>query len=50
VMLTIGDKEVENHTVAVRTLDGQVKFGVKTDELLEKIKHNIKEKELKFVL
>ncbi len=48
LMLTIGDKEVNNNTVAVRTLDGQVKFGVKADILLKKIKDNIEKRELKF--
>lgn len=48
IMLTVGEKEVESGTVALRTLDGQVKFGVSAEELLEKISKNIKEKELKF--
>ncbi len=49
LMLTIGEKEIDNDSVAVRTLDGQVKFGIKSGELLEKIKENIMKKELKFV-
>jgi threonyl-tRNA synthetase len=48
LMLTIGEKEVANDTVAVRTLDGQVKFGVKTSELIEKVRENIAKRELKF--
>jgi threonyl-tRNA synthetase len=48
IMLTIGEKEVENDTVALRTLDGVVKFGVKSEALLENLKKNIKERELKF--
>lgn len=40
-ILTIGDKEIENNTLAVRTRSGDVKFGVKLDdfmkELIEKI-------------
>jgi threonyl-tRNA synthetase len=50
IMLTVGEKEVKNNTVALRTLDGQVKFGVKPDLLLKKIKDNIEDKELKFSL
>jgi threonyl-tRNA synthetase len=50
LMLTIGEKEVANDTVAVRTLDGQVKFGVKTHDLIEKVKENIEKRELKFAV
>ena len=46
LMLTIGDKEIENGTVAVRTLDGKVKFGVKKEEMLAKILELIKNKSL----
>ena len=42
------EKEVKNKTVALRTLDGQVKFGVKPDVLLGRILENINNKELKF--
>ena len=48
IMLTIGDKEIENNTVALRTLDGQVKFGVKVEKLIKKLRENIDDKELKF--
>ncbi|MBT3463686.1 threonine--tRNA ligase [archaeon] len=48
IMLTVGEKEVQNNSVALRTLDGDVKFGVNPDELLEKLKENIKERELNF--
>jgi len=44
LMLTIGDKEVENLTLSIRTLDGKVKFGVKKDEFLDNIVSNIKTK------
>lgn len=37
LMLTVGDKEMEAGTVAVRTLDGKVKFGVKVEDLRDKI-------------
>ncbi len=46
LMITIGDKEIENGTLAVRTLDGKVKFGVKTDEFISKIIEQIKNKSL----
>jgi threonyl-tRNA synthetase len=45
LMLTIGDKEAENNTLAIRTLDGDVKFGVSVDDFIKKIKENIKKKE-----
>ncbi|MFH2020134.1 MAG: threonine--tRNA ligase [archaeon] len=50
LMITIGEKEAENNTLAIRTLDGQVKFAVKTDEFIKKVKENIKRRELKFVV
>jgi threonyl-tRNA synthetase len=46
LMLTVGDKEIENGTVAVRTLDGQVKFGVKKEEIAQKIITLIQKKSL----
>ncbi|MEM3373629.1 MAG: threonine--tRNA ligase [Candidatus Woesearchaeota archaeon] len=48
IILTVGEKEVENKTVALRTLDGQVRFDMNPDKLLEKLIENIKERELKF--
>ena len=36
-MLTVGDKEEENTTVAVRTLDGKVKFGVPVATLVAEL-------------
>jgi threonyl-tRNA synthetase len=50
LMLTVGKKEIENNTVAVRTLDGQVKFGVKAEDLIMKLKKNIENRDLKFVV
>ena len=46
LMLTIGDKEIENNTVAVRTLDGKVKFGVKKEDFLSKVKNLIDKKSI----
>ena len=43
IMITIGDKELENKSLAIRTSDGKIEFGVKLDNfvnnLLEKIKN-----------
>ncbi|MFA5797374.1 MAG: threonine--tRNA ligase [Candidatus Woesearchaeota archaeon] len=46
LMITIGDKEIDNHTLAVRTLDGNVKFGVKKEDFLITILELIKSKAL----
>ncbi len=48
IMLTIGEKEQKNNTVALRTLDGQVKFGVKPGELLKSMKKAIEERDMEF--
>jgi len=40
--VTIGDKESDNKTLAVRNLDGNVKFGVKVDDFLKDISDKIK--------
>ena len=50
LILTVGEKEETNNTVAVRTLDGDVRFGMKIDEFLEKTLKNIKEKKIKIEL
>ncbi len=47
LILTVGEKEEKNGTVAVRTLDNEVRFGVKVDEFLDKILKNVKEKKVK---
>ncbi|MGM5484576.1 MAG: threonine--tRNA ligase [Nanobdellota archaeon] len=47
LMLTLGDKEKENGTVSVRTLDGHVKFGLDKDEFLKKVSENINGKKEK---
>lgn len=36
VILTIGEKEVENDTVSIRTLDGTVIHDVKSDDFINK--------------
>jgi threonyl-tRNA synthetase len=43
-MITIGNKEEENKTLAVRTRDGKVKFGVKLDDFIKQILDEIKNK------
>jgi len=48
LMITIGDKEIENHTLAVRTLDGKVKFGVVKEAFIQKIVDLVKNKSLTF--
>ena len=49
IVLNIGEKEVNAKTVAVRTnKDGKVRFGVKVDDLISKIKSNIHKKEIEF--
>jgi threonyl-tRNA synthetase len=48
LIVTIGDKEVANKTLAVRTLDGKVLFGVKPEKLVEEVKKNIIERAIKF--
>lgn len=46
LIITIGEKEEESKSLAVRTLDGNVKFGVKLDEFLKKVLDNIEKKEI----
>lgn len=48
IILTLGEKELEKKTIALRTLEGKVKFDLSPDKLLEKLKVNIKERELNF--
>ena len=47
LILTVGEKEEKNKTVAVRTLDNRVYFDFKVDDLLEKALKNIEEKKVK---
>lgn len=47
LIITIGDKEVEKKTLAIRTLDNKVKFGVKVEEFISKIVDCIKNRETK---
>lgn len=45
ITITIGNKEQEKKTLALRTLDGKVKFGVKIKDFIEQIQKQIKNKE-----
>jgi len=46
IMITIGEKEAENKTLAIRTLDNKVKFGVDADEFIKKTKETIEKRSL----
>ncbi len=48
LMIIVGDKEVENKTLAVRSLDGKQKFGISINEFMSKVKTIIKEKSMEF--
>ncbi|MBI3033293.1 threonine--tRNA ligase [Candidatus Woesearchaeota archaeon] len=50
LIITIGEKEKEAKTLAVRTLDGQVKFGIKLDDFIKHIKNGIDKRMLNFKL
>lgn len=43
-VLTMGDKEEKNNTLAIRTRDGKIEYGVKKQEFLNKILKLIKER------
>ncbi len=42
LIITIGDKEVESKKLAIRTLDGKVKFGVSIEEFIKESLEKIK--------
>jgi threonyl-tRNA synthetase len=46
LIITVGEKEEQNNTVAPRTLDGKVKFGMKVEELIELMKKTCNEKKI----
>jgi threonyl-tRNA synthetase len=48
LILTIGEKEVTNESVSVRTLDGVVKFGIKKEEFLSKAIEHISKREIDY--
>jgi threonyl-tRNA synthetase len=50
LIINVGEKEEKNNTVAVRTLDGKVKFNVKVKDLVKQIVYTVEMKEEKFGL
>ncbi len=48
LIIIVGEKEQQNKTIAVRTLDNKVHYGVKTEDLLKKVLKNIEDKEVGF--
>ncbi|MBT4651202.1 threonine--tRNA ligase [Candidatus Woesearchaeota archaeon] len=46
-IVTIGDKEVEKKTLAVRDRSGKTKFGVNIEEFISQLQEEIEKKELK---
>jgi threonyl-tRNA synthetase len=45
--VTVGEKEEQASTLAIRTLDGKVKFGMAIDEFVSKVKDNVQKKKNK---
>ena len=43
-VITIGDKEVQANSIAVRSRDGKVEFGLKLDEFIQRLQKEIAEK------
>ncbi|MDA3915982.1 MAG: threonine--tRNA ligase [Deltaproteobacteria bacterium] len=41
IIITIGDKEKQNKTLSVRTLDGKVRMGMAMDEFIKSVSHHI---------
>ena len=50
IVINVGEKEEKAKTIAVRTSDGKLKFGVKVSSLISKINDNVEKKELEFKL
>jgi threonyl-tRNA synthetase len=50
LMVTLGEKEEVARTVALRTQDGKVKFGIPVDEFVQMVIENVKAKKLTFDL
>ncbi len=50
IIITIGDKEKQNQTLSVRTLDGKVRMGMSMDKFIKSISHHIKERTLNEVI
>lgn len=50
LIVTVGEKEQSNSTLAVRTLDGKVYFGISIDQFIEKVCDCIKNKKKEIIL
>jgi len=50
LIVTVGEKEEKSNTLAVRTLDGKVKFGMKIDAFILKVGSIIDEKEIELII
>ena len=50
LIITAGEKERENNTLSVRTLDGKVRFGIAADEFIRAAQENIKARKLELDL
>jgi threonyl-tRNA synthetase len=50
LIVTVGEKEQTNGTVAVRTIDNKVHYGLRLDDFLNKILKNIEDKKLNVLL
>ena len=50
VIITVGEKEEKSQTVAPRTLDGKVKFGMKLDECIDWLSKNRDKKEVSITI
>ncbi len=46
IIITIGDKEKQNKTLSVRTLDGKVRMGMAMDEFIKSVSHHIRKRTL----
>ena len=46
IIITIGEKEKQNTTLSVRTLDGKVRMGVLMDDFIKSVSKHIKERTL----
>jgi threonyl-tRNA synthetase len=44
IIITIGDKEKQNKTLSVRTLDGKVRMGMAMDKFIKSVSHHIKKR------
>ena len=44
LMITLGEKEKEKGTLAVRTLDGAVKYGISKEEFFDRVHRHVKER------